>query len=108
LILVMRGAKFFALEANASHLHIFTFWSVFSTIRFADFLYSRRPRYLCEAALPIIFYGLMVYRGPAIMIIASWGFVFIIRYGIGIRSSAWAALAVVLVFLGNGLLGELR
>jgi hypothetical protein len=108
LILVMRGAKFFALEADASHLHVFTFWSVFSTIRFADFLYSRRPRYLCEAALPIIFYALMVYRGPAIMSIASWGFVFIIRYGIGIRSSAWAAIAVVLVFLGNGLLGELR
>lgn len=109
LLFVMRGSKFYAMEANATHLHAFTFWSVFSAIRFADFLYSRRLRYLAEAALPVIFYVLLVYRGPAIMCILSWMFIFVIRQG-GLRKKqiALAALALALVSFVNGIMGDIR
>ena len=109
LLFVLRGSKFYAMEANATHLHAFTFWSVFSAIRFADFLYLRRFRYLAEAAMPVIFYVLLVYRGPAIMCLLSWMFIFVIRQG-GLRKRqiAFAALAMALVSFANGIIGDIR
>ena len=109
LLLVLRGAKFYALEANATHLHAFTFWSTFSAIRFADFLYSRRYRYLAEAALPVIFYVLLVYRGPAIMCLLSWMFVFVIWKG-GFRRKHIMLGTAALVLAGyvNGVIGDVR
>ena len=79
LVLVMKGASFSEMQNTATHLHVFTLWSAYSTIRFADFLYSKRKFYLLEASLPIIFYVLLVYRGPAMMTLSSWIFIFIIK-----------------------------
>ncbi len=78
---VLRGSQFYVQEGSAFHLHTFTFWTVFSTIRFADFTYSRRWRYLFEAALPVIFFALMVYRGPALMCVLTWLFVYVLHRG---------------------------
>jgi len=109
LIYVLRGAKFYALEAKASHLHAFTFWSVFSAIRFADFLYSRRYRYLAEAALPLIFYILFVYRGPAIMCLLSWMFIFVTWKGAFKRKHiVFGTAALVLAGYLNGIMGDVR
>lgn len=109
LIFVLRGAKFYAIEANATHLHAFTLWSTFSAIRFADFLYSRRYRYLAEAALPVIFYILLVYRGPALMCLLSWMFVFLIWKGKFKRTHiAFGTAALVLAAYLNGVMGDVR
>lgn len=109
LVSVIRGAKFYALEASATHLHAFTFWSVYSAVRFADFLYSRRYFYLFEAALTLIFYLLLVYRGPAIMCVLSWIFVFVIKQGgLRFKHAAIAAGVVLSVFYVNGLIGDIR
>ncbi|MBR0836718.1 hypothetical protein JQ612_26305 [Bradyrhizobium manausense] len=109
LIFVLRGAKFYAIEANATHLHAFTLWSTFSAIRFADFLYSRRYRYLAEAALPVIFYILLVYRGPALMCLLSWMFVFLIWKGRFKRTHiAFGTAALVLAGYLNGVMGDVR
>jgi hypothetical protein len=107
--LVIKGANFYTLEASATHLHLFVFWSVYSTIRFADYLYSGRRLYLLEASLPIVFYALFIYRGPAIICLVSWVFVFIIKHG-GVRPRHLAVLSVVgaAVLLLNGLLGDAR
>jgi hypothetical protein len=109
LLSVMHGAKFYNIEANATHLHVFTFWSVFSAIRFADFLYSRRYRYLAEAALPVIFYVLLVYRGPAIMCVMSWMFIVVIRHnGLRRKHVGWAAVVLLSLAYVNGLIGDIR
>ena len=109
LFLVLGGDNFFKSEASASHLHVFTFWNVFAVIRFADYMYSHRRRYLIEAALPVIFYGLLVYRGPAIMALTSFAFVFVIRHGgIKFKHGIMGAAAGVLVLFLNGVLGDLR
>jgi hypothetical protein len=109
LLLIARGASFYKFEAGATHLHVFVFWSVFSTIRFADYLYSGRRLYLVEAALPIIFYGLLVYRGPALICMLSWVFVFAIKHG-GIKPKHGLLLTIAGLFalLLNGLLGDVR
>lgn len=110
LLMVMGGAKFYDIEAGATHLHAFVLWSVYSVIRFADFMYSYRPRYLAEAALPVVFYGLMVYRGPALICLLAWAFVVLIRYDGLIRvkhALLGAVVAVAAVYL-NGLLGDIR
>lgn len=112
LFLVMRGAKFYEMEAAAHHLHVFTLWSAFSTIRFVDFLYSSKPvryRYLAEAALVVVIYTLMIYRGPAIMTLCSWAFLTVIRFN-GLRPKYFAGIlaATVLVIYVNGSLGEIR
>lgn len=112
LFLVMRGAKFYDMEAAATHLHVFTLWSAFSTIRFADFLYSQRPvryRYLAESALVVAIYTVMIYRGPAIMTLCSWAFITIIRFnGLRLKYFAGILAATVLVIYVNGSLGEIR
>jgi hypothetical protein len=109
LSMIISGKNFYHLESSATHLHAFTFWSVFSTIRFADYLYSKRRLYLLEALLPILFYVLLVYRGPAIMCVVSWIFVLIIKHGrLGLKRSFLAAVAVLLVFYINGVIGDLR
>jgi hypothetical protein len=109
IVMVARGVNFFVLERDANHLHGFTLWSVFAAVRFADFLYGRRLRHLIEAMMVIVFYGLMVYRGPAIMTVVSFGFLILIRFG-RIRARYWAlgAAAFVAILLVNGLMGDLR
>jgi len=109
LLAVIGGAKFYRLEENAVHLHAFTFWSVYSAIRFADFLYSRRYLYLFEASLTLIFYILLVYRGPAIMVVLSWTFVFLIKQGgLRFRQAAVAVCLMLVVFYVNGRIGDVR
>jgi hypothetical protein len=109
LILIFGGAKFASLESTATHLHLFVFWSVYSTIRFADFVYSRRVIYLLEASLPVMFFVLFVYRGPAIICLLSWVFVSVIRHG-GFKLKHLILLfgAGMLALLVNGLLGNVR
>ncbi len=109
LFLVIKGANFYDMESGATHLHVFTLWSVYSTIRFADFLYSKRRFYLLEAALPVIFYALLVYRGPAMMTLASWVFIFIVKNnGLKLKHVATAAIAAVCVLYVNGRIGDMR
>lgn len=106
---VMRGENFYLLEAGARHLHVFSLWSVYSVIRFADFAYSRRPLYLLEAFLPVIAYGLFVYRGPALIVLLSWAFIFIIRVGrIRVQYGALALVAALSVLYVNGRIGDMR
>jgi hypothetical protein len=109
LVRIVNGEQFFAMEAVATHLHVFSIWSVYSTIRFADYLYSKRHLYLLEALLPVIFYGLFVYRGPAMIVLLSWVFVFIIKQGgLKWKHAAIAASATILVFFVNGKIGDIR
>jgi hypothetical protein len=108
--LVIKGQKFYQLEAEASHLHAFTFWSAFSVIRFADFLYSKRWRYLLEASITPIFYILFVYRGPTIMCFTSWCFVWLIWKGRGLslRRVLLVGCAGLGILYLNGILGDIR
>jgi hypothetical protein len=109
LYLVLKGVNFHDKEAIATHLHVFTLWSAYSTVRFADFLYSKRRLYLLEAALPVIFYALLVYRGPAMMTLTSWFFIFVIKNnGLKLKHIMTVAIAAVCVLYGNGRLGDMR
>jgi hypothetical protein len=109
LLLVINGASFSQMQGTATHLHVFTLWSAYSTIRFADFLYSKRRLYLFEALLPVIFYALLVYRGPAIMTLSSWIFIFIIKNsGLRLKHIMIVAIAAVGVLYVNGRIGDLR
>lgn len=93
-------------------LHVFnvTFGGSFATIRFADFLYSRRKIYLLEACIPLVYFLLLVYRAPALMCVASWAFVYLIRHGgwIRLRSAVALALFVVVSLYLNGIIGDAR
>jgi hypothetical protein len=109
LYLVLNGVNFAEMESTATHLHVFTLWSAYSTIRFADFLYSKRRFYLLEASLPVIFYALLVYRGPAMMTLASWAFIFIIKNnGLKLKHIMIVAIAAVCVLYANGRMGDVR
>ncbi|MDP3077407.1 hypothetical protein [Bradyrhizobium sp.] len=109
ILLVLGGKEFYTQEANAVHLHAFTFWIVFSTIRFADFIYSRNLRYLIEAGLPVLFFGLLIYRGSALMCLASWAFIFVIcNRSLRVWHAAVAGALAILIFYGNGVIGDIR
>jgi hypothetical protein len=98
-------------DLGVPHLHVFTvtFASAFSTIRFADYLYSKRLRYLAEAILPLVYFILIFYRGPILICVVSWVFVFVIqRDRIGLlRGSVVAILFLVILHL-FGVFGNLR
>lgn len=109
ILIALSGKSMYLFEATTTHLHAFVLWSVYSVIRFADFMYSRRRLYLIEASLPVIFYVLMLYRGPLLIVLLSWMFVFIVYHG-GVRFKH-AAITIALI-LGalfvNGVLGNVR
>jgi hypothetical protein len=112
LILVARGQFDYAGEdLGVPHLHVFTVTmaSGFSTIRFADYLYSKRLRYLAEAFIPFVYLILIFYRGPILVCLVSWAFVFLIKRGrLGaLRGSVIVVIALVVLHL-FGLLGNLR
>lgn len=114
LIDMMRGTFVYTSFAGMPSLHVFavSFGSVFSTIRFADFLYETdrvRWRYLGEATIPIIFLLLIVYRGPALIILTSWIFVFFIHMSRIRISYVLVAIAVgMLLLFGAFKFGEAR
>lgn len=109
LLLVLRGADFYAMEASATHLHLFALWSVYSTIRFADFAYSGRALYLLEALMPVIFFGLFIYRGPAIICVVTWLFVMVVKHrGMKPKHLSIVLATGALVLLLNGVLGNAR
>lgn len=95
-------------------LHVFTvtFGSAFSTIRFADFLYEKhrllRIRYLAEACIPVVYLLLIVYRGPAMIVLTTWAFVFIIRSGLTLKRGLIIACVGSVLLLAAGKLGEAR
>lgn len=94
------------------HVVAVTLGSAFSTIRFCDFLYEQsrvRWRYLVEAFLPIVFLLLIVYRGPALIVLTSWAFAVIIWIG-RLRVKHVIALAAVgvVLLLGAAKLGDMR
>lgn len=98
-------------ELGVPHLHVFTVTlaSSFSAIRFADYLYSKRWRYLVEALLPIGYFLLIFYRGPILVCLASWAFVFLIHRGrLGIMRGAMLAILALLSLHLFGVLGNLR
>jgi hypothetical protein len=110
LLAVLGGDVFNGTDIGVPTLHVIngTFGSVFSVIRFTDFLYTRRPRFLIEAFAPIVFFALIIYRGPISVILATWGFVFLIKDGLTLkRGISLAAIAVAGLFL-FGLFGDLR
>jgi hypothetical protein len=85
-----------------------TFASAFSVIRFADFLYGKRWRHLAEACVPLLYFLLIVYRGPASMTLAGWGFVYLIKTRIDLkRFLALGGGAVAMLFL-FGVAGDIR
>ena len=114
LIDMIRGTFVYGSFTGMPSLHVFavTFGSVFSTIRFADFLYETdrvRWRYLGEATIPIIFLLSIVYRGPALIVLTSWVFVSFI-YMSRIRISYVLGILAVgtLLLFGANKLGEVR
>jgi hypothetical protein len=112
LIMVMnRQFDYAGQSLGVPHLHVFivTASSAFCTIRFADFLYSKRLRYLAEALLPLVYFFLIFYRGPILICLVSWAFVFFIqRDGLGmLRGCVVAALFLVIMHF-FGVFGNLR
>jgi hypothetical protein len=115
LLELYRGELKYGSFVGIPSLHVFavTFGSAFSTIRFADFLFATRwrdrLRYFIEASIPIGYFLLVVYRGPALIVAVSWAFVFVIRRG---RIGILAGVAIAALTLGilhfNGILGEAR
>ena len=109
LLMIVDGANFNKLEAGTSHLHLFFIWSVYSTIRFTDFLYARRGLYLIEAMLPVLLFGLLAYRGPAIICVSTWFFIFVIWCGeLKLRHIVSTIAAAAMLFYLNGLIGDIR
>jgi hypothetical protein len=111
---MIRGTFVYGSFTGMPSLHVLavTFGSVFSTIRFADFLYETdrvRWRYLGEATIPIIFLLSIVYRGPALIVLTSWVFVSFI-YMSRIRISYVLGILAVgtLLLFGANKLGEVR
>lgn len=95
-------------------LHVFavTFSGAFASIRFADFLYEhggQRWRYLLESLIPLTYFALLNYRGPVVLALMSWAFIYVIRRGsLGpVRFLSVVALATVSLFL-FGAFGDVR
>ena len=111
LLMVIDGQFDYAGELGVPHLHVFngTFGSVFATIRFTDYLYSKRRRYLLEALIPIAYFVLIFYRGPAAICLISWGFVFFIKRGrLGMMRLSLVAVLALLALYVFGAFGDLR
>lgn len=110
LLSVLRGARFNG-QIGVPSLHVFnvTFGASFSAIRFADFLYSKRRQYLLEAAVPMVFFALVFYRGPVIMCLVAWFFVYAIKIGrLGVKRIVLFAVISAVVLYIFGLAGNLR
>jgi hypothetical protein len=111
LLMLIEGRLNYGGELGVPHLHVFTatFGAVFSTIRFADFLYSKRWRYLAEALIPIVYFILIVYRGPAAICLVSWVFVLLVKRGrLGVVRGSLIAVSALLLLHLFGLFGNLR
>jgi hypothetical protein len=101
---------FDAIGITSLHLFNVTFGGSFATIRFADFLYSKRKIYLLQAFIPLVYFILLVYRAPALMCVVSWVFAYLIRHSGRVRlrpAIALATFAVLGLFL-NGIMGDAR
>jgi hypothetical protein len=111
LLMLIGGRLQYGGELGVPHLHVFTvtFGAVFSTIRFCDYLYSKRWRYLFEALVPVAYMILIVYRGPAVICLITWGFALLIKRGrLGMLRSALIAVFTLAVLHVFGLFGDLR
>jgi hypothetical protein len=104
------SVDFDAIGIPSLHLFNVTFGGAFSTIRFADFLYSRRKIHLLEACIPLAYFVLLIYRAPAIECVVAWLFVYLIRHGGRVRLWPAVALAtfIVLGLFANGIVGDAR
>lgn len=100
----------FSGEIGVPSLHVFntTFGATFSAIRFCDFLHRRRLRDLVEAIVPVVFYLLILYRGPILMLLVTWFFVWIMKGGLGLRRAVAVAAMSIMVLFAFGKLGDLR
>ena len=101
---------FDAIGMQSLHLFNVTFGGAFSTIRFADFLYSRRKIHLLEAFIPLAYFILLVYRAPALMCVVSWVFAYLIRHNgwLRLRSAVGLAIFAVVGLFLNGVMGDAR
>lgn len=97
-------------DVGIPHLHplIVTFGCAFSVVRFADFLAARRYRYLAEATLPLVYLLLTLYRGPILMTLVSWGFVYLILRPLTLRKGIIIGALAVVALTAFGLLGQMR
>ena len=109
-LLMILDGNLYSTDIGVPTLHVFnvTFGSAFSTIRFADYLYSKRYRYLLEALLPNIFFILVVYRGPVIICLVSWCFVFFIKNCLSVKRGFLIAATSLLVLYLFGVVGDIR
>jgi hypothetical protein len=113
LLSLIQGTYQYSSFPGIPTVHVFaaTFGGAFSTIRFADFLYSKpkRFRYLLEALLPLLFFAALNYRGLTIIALLSWSFVYIIKLG---RLGFVRTLLIPAVLLGAlyafGAYGDVR
>jgi hypothetical protein len=109
-LLAGESVDFDAVGIPSLHLFNVTFGGAFATIRFADFLYSRRKLYLLEACIPLAYFLLLVYRAQAIECVISLTFVYLIRHRGRVRlwpAVALATVSVLALFL-NGIMGDVR
>lgn len=109
-LLAGKDIDFDAIGIPSLHLFNVTFGGSFATIRFADFLYSKRKIYLLQACIPLVYFLLLIYRAPALMCVASWVFVYLIQHGGRVRvwPAAVLAMFVVLGLFLNGIIGDAR
>lgn len=112
---MLRGKFAYGSFVGVPSLHVFavTFGAAFAAIRFADFLYEqdrrRRLGYLAEAMVPIVYFLLVVYRGPILITLTSWAFMFVIQRGrIGFRPAAVISVLGLSVLMLNGVIGHAR
>ena len=105
-----QSVDFDAIGIPSLHLFNVTFGGAFATIRFADFLYSRRKIHLLEACIPLAYFILLIYRALAIECVVAWLLVYLIRHGGRVRLWPAAALATFTVagLFVNGIIGDTR
>lgn len=91
------------------HVAIITFGGTFSVIRFSDYLYSKKPEFLIQALMPIIYDILIVNRGAALIAMISWIFIVIIKNdGLGVKKWIITAILLLSALYFFGIVGDIR
>jgi hypothetical protein len=113
LLELIQGTYVYGSFPGIPTIHVFavTFSGTFSTIRFADFLYSKpkRFRYLLEALLPLLFFTMLNFRSVTVIALVSWGFVYIIKRGrLGFARTLLMATLVLGGLYAFGAFGDVR
>ena len=91
------------------HVILATFASAYASVRFSDYLATKRMRYLVVALIPPVFSILTFTRGTAMMSLITFGFIWLGHHGMprlrSIIAGMTLSLGVLYVF---GVLGDIR